>query len=87
LKKKTPEDHPDFTVLIKAIDKVQTIANQNEAMQKEVENLQTIVTIQQRLRHVRILFSRLLLSSLVLSCLVLSCLILSLFTSIYILSI
>jgi hypothetical protein len=60
LKKKTPEEHPDFTVLIKAIDKVQTIANQNEAMQREVENLQMIVTIQQRLRHVR-LFSSLVL--------------------------
>jgi hypothetical protein len=53
LKKKTPEQHPDFDILIKAIDKVQMIANQNEAMQREVENLQTIVAIQQRLQHVR----------------------------------
>jgi hypothetical protein len=51
LKKRTAESHSDFAVLAKAIDKVQTIANQSEAMQKEVENIQTIVNIQQRLRH------------------------------------
>jgi hypothetical protein len=51
IKKHTPEAHPDHPILVKAIAKMMDIANENENMQREVDNLQKMATLQRLLNY------------------------------------